>query len=729
MVVPESLLAKYPKEIFQDENLLGYSPSFKKRCSAYDFTGANGGYHIHGLTRKHMMAIAMLKHLYDVTHEIGLSLLITVDGRHRCLGKGDRVILTDGSWKNVEDVAIGDFILSPQLDGTVIPSKVLSTHKYLEKEVYDVMEPRLTNKKLYTCSGNHTIPLVQHFSKRLQNGKRKHSRIYKEYTAKYISTLKNAKRSRVVTFSTPPLTFNKPDSTINPYLLGVWLGDGHCGVTEVGITTNDEEIKKAIHISYPGEVLQHREKIGTTAETITITKRGKFYNELKRLGLCRKNSGTKFIPTECLTSSIPYRINLLAGLTDTDGFVPKNTCHIEITTKSNELAEGIMYLVHSLGGNGRINIVEKGIKKLNFMGKYYVVRFAFKTSSKIMEDFISAVQVKRKKERLVQQCVTYAKTNNNHLGYDPRHIAIECVKTHPQEVYGFELDSPSGLFITNDWLVTHNTGKSRFWVTVGCIMDNVFEEDMEHRIITDAESLMNVIKEIDSKKQHHPFLMIDEAGAALASGDWYERMQKAIIKTLTIIGYLHPTIVFITTNEDLILSGVRKQTHMHIEMRRSRNKYAYAKFYNIRINPVTRKRYKKKPIVRFYGEKVYLDKIIVPLPPKHIDDRYAAIEATRKPRLLQEIYDDVIKAEMKDLKELFDPDKAVDTVVKRYQMFQTRKQKEKAEVGDDVILDEGFIKLHLKIKHREAKLVKEMAETVLNGKGVVQKQIEGDEKK
>lgn len=356
MVVPERLLAKYPKEIFQDENLIGYSPDYKKRCSAYDFTGVNGGYHIHGLTRKHMMAVAMLKHLYDVTHEVGLSLLVTVDGRHR-------------------------------------------------------------------------------------------------------------------------------------------------------------------------------------------------------------------------------------------------------------------------------------------------------------------------------------------------------------------------------------TGKSLMFAMIGCIMDNKFEEDMEHRIITDAESLMNVIKEIDSKKQHHPFLMIDEAGAALASGDWYERMQKAIIKTLTIVGYLHPTIVFITTNEDLILSGVRKQTHMHVEMRRSRNKYAYAKFYNIRINPVTRKRYKKKPIVRFYGEKVFLDKIIVPLPPKHIRDRYAAIEATRKPRLLQEIYDDVIKAEMKDLKELFDPDKAVDTVVKRYQMFQTRKQKEKAEVGDDVILDEGFIKLHLKIKHREAKLVKEMAETVLNGKGVVQKQIEGDEKK
>ena len=101
--------------------------------------------------------------------------------RH-CLSAGDKVLMSDRTWKNIEDVKYDDEVLSPQHDGNIIISNVIATHSHFEKETYDVVD--IKNKRLYTCSKNHKIPL---------NIKEK----YVEHTAEQISKMKSASTFRI----------------------------------------------------------------------------------------------------------------------------------------------------------------------------------------------------------------------------------------------------------------------------------------------------------------------------------------------------------------------------------------------------------------------------------------------------------------------------------------------------------------------------------------------------
>jgi len=87
-------------------------------------------------------------------------------GRVGCQPKGDKVLMADGSWKNIEDVKVGDEVISPQLDGTNKFSKVTWTTKWMCDEIYDVISTG-SKKKLYSCSYNHKIPIKELFTKEL----------------------------------------------------------------------------------------------------------------------------------------------------------------------------------------------------------------------------------------------------------------------------------------------------------------------------------------------------------------------------------------------------------------------------------------------------------------------------------------------------------------------------------------------------------------------------------
>lgn len=255
----------------------------------------------------------------------------------------------------------------------------------------------------------------------------------------------------------------------------------------------------------------------------------------------------------------------------------------------------------------------------------------------------------------------------------------------------------------------HRSGKSRAWVMIASLLDKTFVKDMEKRIVTNAESLLMLVNELDIKKMRHPVIIVDEAGNALNSGDWYEKMQKAIIKTLTVIGYLNPTIIFITTNSDLILSGVRKQAHMHVRVDRFNNKQCVLSIYNIKLNPINRKPYYKRPRIKLDRDKYVLSELLLPLPPEWLDERYRLFEEAMKPRLLREIHDDVMKADVKELKQMFDHEKAADIVAKNFPNFQNERQRKLAARGD-IKVDSNYIKAKLKCSKSDADLVKDMAE-------------------
>ena len=675
-----------------------------------------------------LIAMAYLRSVRATITGVGLSYLASYSGRHRCLAAGDRVLMADGSWRNIEDIRCGDIVLSPQHDETVVAAKVVATHSHFEEEVYDVVEPKLGNRRLYTCSKDHRIPLIGivglRVNKSWEKDKRRVVRAYKEYTAEHISKLNGALSSRVVTFSTPAVDFKRLDGTIDPYCLGLWLGDGHCSVTPgeprltsrygtgetathygFGITTNDKEIVEAFDLAYPGEKNSIYEKHGTTAVTIRITSKGSFFSELKRLGLIGKKSGTKFIPIECMLSSIAYRTKLLAGLIDTDGYVPKANCTIEITTKSELLAKDILDLVCSLGGNGRITKIKKGIKEYDFEGEYYVVRFAFKAEK--LGRLTAEVHVPRKKERLLKQIARYSTTGRNHANYDPRYVSIKCVRAEPQMVYGFTLDSQSHMFITNDWLTTLNSGKSVQATLMGYLWDPTFHKYFERRIVQSPQEFVAAMEGIITDDIKGAAIVIDEAGATMASSDWYEKWIKAITKTLQICGMLKPMILFVAPSRDYIVSGMRKLIVAEHYLERWDNDRTNMNVYHVKYSTMKHDYYYKKPVIRIAGQTIQLKRMIMHKPPDWFIERYKNITEPRKVDMMATFAADVKRSMVvKDDDKEPDYEGIVRDVFMKREVFLGRG---KTKEGYPTV-DQTSIEIHYKLRPKYAGHVKHMVE-------------------
>jgi hypothetical protein len=326
-------------------------------------------------------------------------------------------------------------------DGKISYSKITNINKYFSNEVYDVFEMSRFKKKLYTCTANHLIP-VYHAKRTRKIKNRPYEWEIREYTAKELSKLsKHTLKCNNLGITSFPIDKyqDSKNCEIEPYCLGVYLGDGYFGFKNLEISNSNHKILEEISKFYEPYNLKIRK--GKTINKIKIiiySINSNFAELLRKHNLYGKKSGNKFIPKEALLSDINYRKRLLAGLIDTDGYIRKNGS-ISISTKSRQLARNINDLVFSLGGRASINKITKKIKKLNFKGDYFNVN--------IYLQCILPLQNKFKKDRI----------NNNYAYNSANRLSIKLRKAKPCKVVGIEIDSPSKWFLVNNWNITHNS--------------------------------------------------------------------------------------------------------------------------------------------------------------------------------------------------------------------------------------------------------------------------------
>lgn len=86
-------------------------------------------------------------------------------GEGKCQPAGSKVLMANGLWKNIEDIKIGEEVISPQQEKSII-AKVINTNINFENEIYEVRENTRNKRLLYRCSGNHKIPVIKRHSKR-----------------------------------------------------------------------------------------------------------------------------------------------------------------------------------------------------------------------------------------------------------------------------------------------------------------------------------------------------------------------------------------------------------------------------------------------------------------------------------------------------------------------------------------------------------------------------------
>jgi len=434
---------------------------------------------------------------------------IVVSGRRgdgKTQVKGNKVLMSDGTWKKVENIKTGDEVISPQENGSFSYEKVLDTHSRFESEVYDICQETRKRKILYSCAWNHEIPLYRVSSKRIiKDGKTINKRTYGKKlclkNARILST-HYTKGSHYTSFTCPPIQYkNIKKIDVDPYCLGVWLGDGYF-TKDLGITSNDIEIINPFLEKY--NIMNILKKNNTNAKMYRFSVMGKFSKELISLGLRYKNSSNKFIPHSCFHTSINYRLKLLAGLIDTDGFISKNNQTV-ITTKSPQLAKDIQKLVFSLGGYSTISKIYKNCQSFKEKRKYYNVAVQFKNPKKI------PLQLKRKLDRLRVRKI------------NPTMIAIKSVKRKKGEmVYGFSLTGKSKWYITNNHMVTHNS------TLINKILLRIKGFKPKKHQVYSRDDVINLLQ-----NQEFGFCWDDEAINSGYKRDFYFKAQKELIKMVT----------------------------------------------------------------------------------------------------------------------------------------------------------------------------------------------------
>ena len=450
--------------------------------------------------------------------KIEKDVFVLITGDTGCQPKGSKVLMSSGKWKNVENVKVGDEVISPQADGTNTFSKVKWVNAFECPKTYDVVEINRNKKVLYSCSNNHKIPFFHKFYKRGTNneGKRYYKSNhwgFKEYSAEKISKMnKEGLEHQNIGFSSFGIEKYRSSKNckIDPYALGIYLGDGHYS-KQLSITTMDKEVIYEIIKNY--KLMNVHRKKDNKASSYMFSMRSNFARLLKELGLHNKKSGDKFIPKEALLSDLNYRKRLLAGLIDSDGYFGNGG--YEYVSKSKRLVEDIRNLVYSIGGRCReIRKITKSIKKCNFTGQYYSMSF-------YIGDIDIPIITKRRKRKF--KCIYL----------EPNRVAIYTRESTRKMVYGFELESKSHWYITDNWMVTKNSGKSHF-AGMLCFKHGMKEKNF---VLNDGSNMFDPKDSFIIDPDEFAYKMIsregkvlwlDEARRVANRRKWYSKINNAV---------------------------------------------------------------------------------------------------------------------------------------------------------------------------------------------------------
>ena len=269
----------------------------------------------------------------------------------KCFGKGTPIRMFDGSVKPVEKVKNGQKVMGPDSKHRVVSG--VTTGK---EEMFEVVSHDETIK--FTCNRSHILTLKPSCRIKIFGKTYGKSEVINISIDKYINLagwkkpMLNLYRSNAIEFE------QKSELPLDPYVLGVWLGDGACAANKVTIADKEifdylEQFSKDNNTNFNIRKLRQKngEPYWDVSLTGRITGRGDTASStsvvsrvLKELNLYNN----KHIPDIYLKASIKDRLQLLAGLLDTDSHLSKDRLY-EIISKYDKLNSGIIELCRSLG--------------------------------------------------------------------------------------------------------------------------------------------------------------------------------------------------------------------------------------------------------------------------------------------------------------------------------------------------------------------------------------------
>lgn len=338
-----------------------------------------------------------------------LAIALAPTGHGKCLAPETPVLTFEGDIIRADQVTPGMSLMGPDSK----PRTVLSTTSGAG-QLYRVTPVK---GERWICNDRHILTL-----KNTTSGK-----ILDIEVKDYLQKSRWFKHCHKL-FSTGVVFKAQQALPLDPYFIGVWLGDGDKNLGTPTVTNINEEVIKYLKFfakqnglklsQYPSKKYAYG-IVGEKGKSnpVTLKMRVLFKNEIR-------------IPKKYLTASESERLELLAGILDTDGYLKDNVYYFSQVRET--LFNDILFLARSLGLKAIRN------KSKFIRGKEY--------HCASISGHVNKIPCK----------IKYKKAHERKINKDALRTGFSIEDAGTGKYFGFELDG-DGRFLLGDFTVTHNS--------------------------------------------------------------------------------------------------------------------------------------------------------------------------------------------------------------------------------------------------------------------------------
>jgi phosphate starvation-inducible PhoH-like protein len=360
----------------------------------------------------------------------------------------DRQVLTPSGSQAIGSLRVGDLVIGS--DGH--PTPVLGVYPQGRRPVF----------RLSSQDGASTLCCAEHLWTITTPDDRHRGTHRVLRTDEMVGRLRQNHQHRFeLPLVSAPVEFEPQEVPLDPYALGLLLGDG-CLTTRTTptFTTADAELAAVLERRLPGIELQPKSDVDYVLRHVEGHRGGVIVSNpvtvaLRELGLAGTRSGTKFVPEQYLRNSPAVRLEVLQGLLDSDGgpVVQRGrSCRIQYTTCSARLRDDVVFLVRSLGGVAYWRLRPAAGRA---PGRARERPVHHRSDAYILDIRLPAgvepFQLGRKRER-------YRAAG----GGRPMRFVHSIEPAGEAETVCIQVAAADSLYVTDDFLVTHNTLNDSF---------------------------------------------------------------------------------------------------------------------------------------------------------------------------------------------------------------------------------------------------------------------------
>lgn len=350
------------------------------------------------------------------------------------------IVYTPNGPKTMGQVTVGDLVCTP--DGNF--AEVLEVHPQGKIQIYKIT---FNNGETVRCCKDHLwyVQDQDRMKKKYKTPFRVHST---EYMLDKFQKKNRGVGQRFQIMPTQTVYFETKPVELDPYLLGLILGDGCTRGKSISVSTADEEIVsylKSLPNCKATKNGQYDYKLSKLAGSIT----NPYIQSIKKLGLMGKLSQDKFIPNEYKYNSVSVRLAVLQGLMDTDGHVSngisgytgKNSPRAAFSSTSKQLALDVKEIIESFGGVVTMSQHESYLYGVRH-NDVYTLYIRFEHADKLF-------RLTRKKNKYINGMEAVQNT--------PKWIIKSIEPDGIEDAQCILIDHPDHLYLTNGFIPTHNT--------------------------------------------------------------------------------------------------------------------------------------------------------------------------------------------------------------------------------------------------------------------------------